>query len=165
MRTYSSILAQSIPWSEELGGLQSMGLDITEVTQRIREKNLKISYVYSCCTLETNTMLQISQTSMKDARDAGSIPGSGGANGNPLQYFCLGNPMDREVCRLQRSHKRVGQGLATETTIIFKNPFLVAAAAAAAAKSLQQCPTLCDPRDSSPQGSLVPGILQARTLE
>jgi len=38
-------------------------------------------------------------------------------------------------------------------------------AAAATAKSLQLCPTLCDPRDSSPPGSPVPGILQARTLE
>ena len=39
------------------------------------------------------------------------------------------------------------------------------AAAAAAAKSLQSCPTLCDPMDSNPPGSPVPGILQARTLE
>ena len=38
-------------------------------------------------------------------------------------------------------------------------------AAAAAAKSLQSCPTLCDPIDSSPPGSAIPGILQARTLE
>ena len=37
--------------------------------------------------------------------------------------------------------------------------------AAAAAKSLQSYPTLCDPIDSSPPGSAVPGILQARTLE
>ena len=37
--------------------------------------------------------------------------------------------------------------------------------AAAAAKLLQSCPTLCDPTDSSPPGSLVSGILQARTLE
>ena len=37
--------------------------------------------------------------------------------------------------------------------------------AAAAAKSLQSCPTLCDPVDDSPPGSAVPGILQARTLE
>ena len=36
---------------------------------------------------------------------------------------------------------------------------------AAAAKSLQSCPTLCDPIDSSPPGSPTPGILQARTLE
>ena len=38
-------------------------------------------------------------------------------------------------------------------------------AAAAAAKSLQSCPTLCDSRDGSPPGSPVPRILQARTLE
>ena len=37
--------------------------------------------------------------------------------------------------------------------------------ATATAKSLQSCPTLCDPIDSSPPGSTVPGILQARTLE
>ena len=37
--------------------------------------------------------------------------------------------------------------------------------AAAAAMSLQSCPTLCDPIDSSPPGSPIPGILQARTLE
>ena len=41
----------------------------------------------------------------------------------------------------------------------------ILAAAAAAAKSLQSCPTLCDPRDSSPPGSPIPGILQARTPE
>ena len=40
-----------------------------------------------------------------------------------------------------------------------------AAAAAADAKSLQSCPTLCDPIDGSPPGSPFPGILQARTLE
>ena len=38
-------------------------------------------------------------------------------------------------------------------------------AAAAAAKSLQSCPTLCNPMDGSPPGSLVPRILQVRTLE
>ena len=35
----------------------------------------------------------------------------------------------------------------------------------AAAKSLQSCPTLCDPIDGGPPGSPIPGILQARTLE
>ena len=38
-------------------------------------------------------------------------------------------------------------------------------AAAAAAESLQSCPTLCDPIDGSPPGSPIPGILQAKTLE
>ena len=40
-----------------------------------------------------------------------------------------------------------------------------AAATAAAAKSLQSCPTLCDPIDGSPSSLPIPGILQARTLE
>ena len=48
-------------------------------------------------------------------------------------------------------------GTATPTLYVF--------AAAAAAKSLQSCLTLCDPIDGSPPGSPVPGILQARTLE
>ena len=42
---------------------------------------------------------------------------------------------------------------------------VILAAAAAAANSLQSCPTLCDPIDGSPPGSPVPGIIQARTLE
>ena len=42
---------------------------------------------------------------------------------------------------------------------------LISYAAAAAAKSLQSCPTLCDTVDDSPRGSPVPAILQARTLE
>ena len=44
-------------------------------------------------------------------------------------------------------------------------PKIVLVANTAAAKSLQLCPTLCDPIDRSPPGSAVPGILQARTLE
>ena len=46
-----------------------------------------------------------------------------------------------------------------------ENAYIYSMAAAAAAKSLQSCPTLCDPIDGSPPGSVIPGILQARTLE
>ena len=49
--------------------------------------------------------------------------------------------------------------------ISFRMDWLDLLAAAAATKSLQSCPTLCDPIDGSPPGSPVPGILQARTLE
>ena len=45
--------------------------------------------------------------------------------------------------------------------LTFVSPVILSAAA----KSLQSCPTLCDPIDGSPLGSSVPGILQARTLE
>ena len=47
----------------------------------------------------------------------------------------------------------------------FSRVRLCAQRAATAAKSLQLCPTLCDPIDGSPPASPVPGILQARTLE
>ena len=50
---------------------------------------------------------------------------------------------------------------AVRRSLLFTYPIY----AAAAAKSLQSCPTLCDPIDGSPPGSPVPGILQARTLE
>ena len=48
---------------------------------------------------------------------------------------------------------------------ILRSCFCFIFAAAAAAKLLQSCPTLCNPRDGSPPGSPIPGILQARTLE
>ena len=58
----------------------------------------------------------------------------------------------KEVCENQLDHSR--------TQVL-----MIRAAAAATAKLLQSCPTLCDPIDGSPPGSPVPGILQVRTLE
>ena len=91
-----------------------------------------------------------------DARDMVLILGSGrypgGGTGHPLWYSCLENPMTEKRGRLQclRLH-RVKHNLSD--------------LAAAAAKSLQSCPTLCNPIDGSPPGSPIPGILRARTLE
>ena len=51
------------------------------------------------------------------------------------------------------------------STAILTSDVAAYTAAAAAAKSLQSCPTLCDPIDGSPPGYPVPGILQARTLQ
>ena len=57
--------------------------------------------------------------------------------------------------------------LSTLAAIVFESiiNYLTKASSAAAAKSLQSCLTLCDPKDVSPPGSPIPGILQARTLE
>ena len=55
--------------------------------------------------------------------------------------------------------------LTLKSTNVSQHTLSVNETAAAAAKSLQLCPTLCDPRDGSPPGSPIPGILQARTLE
>ena len=58
------------------------------------------------------------------------------------------------------------RGINPHQNVIFLRLFLITLVlAAAAAKSLQSCLTLCDPIDGSPPGSPVPGILQARTLE
>ena len=57
---------------------------------------------------------------------------------------------------------RIEDGYLNHYTNLYK---AAAAAAAAASKLLQSCLTLCDPRDGSPPGSPIPGILQARTLE
>ena len=62
-------------------------------------------------------------------------------------------------------HKRVGHDLVTKQQQTIQGAAAAASSAAAAAKSLQSFPTLCDPRDGSPPGSPIPGILQARTLE
>ena len=73
-------------------------------------------------------------------------------------YSCLENPMDRGACQA------TVHGVAKSWTWL-SDWECYTAQAAAAAKSLQSCPTLCDPIDSSPLGSSVPGILQTRTLE
>ena len=66
------------------------------------------------------------------------------------------------LCKSQHNVDKEGNSLLDPYRNLLKATL---AAAAAAAKSLQSCPTLCDPIDSSPLGSTVPGILQERTLE
>ena len=71
------------------------------------------------------------------------------------------NPKDSTIKLLELMNeysKLAGYKTNTEKSLAF----LYTAAAAAAAKSLQSCPTLCDPIDGGPPGSPVPGILQAR---
>ena len=72
---------------------------------------------------------------------------SGGGNGNPLRCSCLKNLMDRGAWwGTVMGPQRVRPSLEAEHTY---------SAAAAAAKSLQLCPTLCDPIDGSPAGSSI----------
>ena len=67
-----------------------------------------------------DSVVQSLPTNAGDTGDAGLVAGSGGApgegNGNPLQYSCLENPMDREAWRGYSpwGHKRVGDNLATK---------------------------------------------------
>jgi len=105
----------------------------------------------------------------EDIRDAGLIPGSGrfpgGEHGNPLQYSCLENPMDRGpwwaiVPRVTKSWawlKWLSMHVCACTHTHTYNILCVFVA--------QLCLTLCDSKDCSPPGSSVHGILQARTLK
>ena len=103
-------------------------------------------------------MLKNPPANAGDIRDTGLIPGSGRSPGeghwNPLQYSCLENSLDRGAW--QAIVHRVAQ---SRTRLKRLSMLLLLL------KSLQSCPTLCDPIDSNPPGSLVPGIPQARTLE
>ena len=76
--------------------------------------------------------------------------------------------MSESVLPMFSSRSFIVSGLTFRSLIHFEFIFVNGVrkcSAAAAAKSLQSCPTLCDPKDGSPLGSAVPGILQARTLE
>ena len=82
----------------------------------------------------------------------------------PIQNLCLGtqlSPAKSEPLKLDisASLKITSRGSDVHNSL---RPISVATATA---KSLQSCPTLCDPIDGSPPGSPFPGILQARTLE
>ena len=154
MAPHSSSLAWKIPWMEEPGRLQSMG------SRRVR---------YDWATsLSLFTLMH------------------GERNGNPLQCSCLENPRDwgawwTAVYGVAQSWTRLKWLSSSSSSSICQNYLnmcsinstpvtlmphsLGVAAAAAAAKSLQSCPTLCNPVDGNPPGFPVPGILQARTLE
>ena len=85
MATHSTILAWEIPWTEEPGGLQPLGHKLSDMTDQL--------------TLWGFSGGTDNKESAYNVGDLGSIPGSGRSpgeeNGNPLQYSCLGNSMDR----------------------------------------------------------------------
>ena len=82
-------------------------------------------------------------------------------NGCSTGYPPIHVSVRRYATRTQNMHWLNGQNIMLRCLDIRSSGI----STAAAAKSLQSCPTLCNPIDSSPPGSPVPGILQARTLE
>ena len=93
---HSSILAWRIPWTEELGGLQSMGRKELDTTERLH-------FHFHCCFLGGTSGKEPScqcrkQETWGSISQTGRSPGEG--NGYPLQYSGLVNPMDRGVCEL-----------------------------------------------------------------
>ena len=153
MPPHSSTLAWKIPWMEEPGRLQSMG-SLRDTTEW-----LHFHFSLSCI---------------------------GEGNGNPLQCSCLENPRDgwawwALVYGVTQSRTRLKRLSSSSSSLhcwwesklvqpLWRTVWrflkkLEIELSSATAKSLQSCPTLCDPIGCSPPGSAVPGILQARTLE
>ena len=101
-----------------------------------------------------------SPCSPRDSQESSPTPEFKSINSLVLTFF---------IVQLSHPYMTTGKTIALTRQIfsgkIMSLLFNMLSAAAAAAKSLQSCPTLCDPRDDSPPGSPVPGILQARTLE
>ena len=93
--THSSILAWKIPWTEEPGGLQFIRL------QRVRQDRATNTFTFSINykdflggSVVKNLPANAGEADWID--ELGGCPGE--RNGSPLQYSCLGNPMDRGAC-------------------------------------------------------------------
>ena len=142
MATHFSILAWEIPWREEPRGLQSMG------SHRVRHDVATKQQLCSsrCCFLvSSGTWLQ--KKKMAPRRNSQVVELKSWKRSNYSSPRTLFPP---------------GAGAAVPWSVFASKN---SSAAAAATKSLQSCPTLCHPTDSSPPGSSIPGVLQARTLE
>ena len=140
---------------------------------------------YLYCSSQVAQVVKNPAAKTGDTRDTGSIPGlersPGVGNGNPLQYFCLENPMDREawwstvheITKSDMTEHTEHSGKVSKPcsvseegwTIIDKSYRKLQTAVCARAKSLPSCLTLCDPVECSPPGFSVHGILQAKILE
>ena len=94
MATHSSILAWRIPWTEELGGLQSMGRKESDTTEQ-----LHFHFHFLCRIAKGFPGGAEVKASACNVGDLGLIPGlgrpPGEEKGHPLQYSGLENPMDR----------------------------------------------------------------------
>ena len=110
MATHSSILAWEIPWTEEPGGLQSMESQRVRHNPATKQNNLLFtsypirgSFLWQPKGFPDSPSGKVAAWQYRRLRDTGSVPGlgrsPGGGNGNPLQYSCLGNPMDTGAWR------------------------------------------------------------------
>ena len=137
MATHSSILAWRIPWTKKSAGLQSIEL-----------QTVKYNWVTAAAAAAKSLQLCLTLCDPID----GSLPGSpvpGILQARTLEWVAFSFCWHDYSCCIWM------------IWVLVRFP----GSAAAAVKSPQLCPTLCDPIDGSPPGSPVPGIPQARTLE
>ena len=145
MATHSSVLAWRIPGTGKPGGLPSMGLhrvrhNWSDLAAAAAAKRITIQNLHFLNYLKSKAQSQFGFFSRRYLN----------LNFFPLNYFSNSSNVPNSTY-IQLTYNDY--------------PFSMCLMWSAAAKSLQSCPTLCDPIDGSPPGFPVPGILQARTLE
>ena len=141
MTAYSSILAWKIPWTEEPGGLHSMG------SQRVQ-----CNWATEYSPASPSRCFQLSTPSLRAPRQwIKTWWGCFQILALPLNSYVLSKLVFQSLWCWLKTHN-------WKVELCLKD-----LAATAATKSLQSCSTLCDPIDGSPPGPAVPGILQART--
>ena len=152
MAPHCSTLAWKIPWTEEPGGLQSMGSRLSDFT---------FTFHFPALEKEMATHSSIFAWRVPLTAEPGGLPSLGshrvGHDWSNLAAAAAVHVFTLYIC-VSTSALWIGSSVP-----FFYIPHICVAAAAA--KVLQSCPTLCDPIDGSPPGSPIPGILQARTLE
>ena len=147
MATQSSTLAWKIPQTEEPDRLQSMGL--------LRVRHDWVTSLSLFTFMHWRRKWQPTPVFLPGESQRQWAPVYGVAQSRTWLKR-LSSSSSSNICIIFYGRKKSSK----EFLLLFYT-----AAAATAAKSLQSCPTLCDPIDASPLGSSVPGILQARILE
>ena len=167
MATHSSILAWRIPWTEAPSRLQSMVSQESDTTQPLNHivvvvQSLNRVRLYATpCTAARQPSLSftVSGSLLKFMSVESVMPS------NHLFPLCL-RLLDTQMFPLD-----IYPGLPLAfREFLYHDPYFILKSKKyimlySDAKSLQSCPTLCDPIDGNPPGSPVPGILQVRTLE
>ena len=192
MDTHSNILAWRIPWTEEPGRLQFMGWQRVRqgwATNTFHFLNfsatlsvhLPLSWQWSepsCILLTSNHSSSSNILTWTSASSWTSVASDRPTERPTAMQTCI--PIFATVCHVQPlqqahqtswlweslySHHSPQSSICHPSPNRYEWPTQDFPLAIAIAKSLQSCPTLCDPIDGSPPGFSIPGILQARTLE
>ena len=166
MAPHSSTLAWKTPWTEEPGGLQSMG------SPRVgRTRLIDFTFTFHSHALEKEMATHSSVLAWR-------ILGMGEPRGLPPMGLNRVGHNWSDLAAVAAAEWILLHLMSPLSKFPSADPLILLAGYKSSAvfavttlwklitaKSLQLCPTLCDPRDGSPTGSPVPGILQARTLE
>ena len=159
MATHSSILAWKTPWAEEPGGLQSMGREESDTTER-----LHFHFSLSCIGERNGNPLQYS--CLENPRDGGAWWAAVyGVTQSRTRLTRLSSSSSSRQCHTSHTgHSRLVFTCVPLWSFLEKHLSGHVPKCMRACSVAQSCQTLCDPMDCSPPGSSVLGILQTRIL-